>query len=147
MCIRDRSNTPFKLKTYKSEDKKLLLFQLYILPPTNTTTAFPDLHLTAATRFRLPTVDEQKNPIDPNLDPVKWEQALVRNHPKTIQSIRLNSGSDKIMMSFLEDKAQTLYHSLLYAKFHVNPSLQYDIDDASWCFIENTESLDKKIVR
>ena len=146
--IQNSNNTSFKLKTYKGEGDTLLLFQVYILQvDTDTNNGFHDLCLTVSSRFRLPTLDGQGNPIDPNLDIEKWNEALIRNHPETITSFRIKRRGEAISMDFIKNKAQTLYHSLLYAKFHVNPTLQYNLDTNTWSFIENTESLDDQILR
>ena len=153
----NKERKTIKLKVFKPENRKQLFFQLYVLEtniPKNTndseTTnddpwAYTNLELTGASRFLLPVQDQNNNALDPNLDPKKWEAASKMNHPATIEELELQRGGNKISFNFLTDKAQTLFHSLLYAKFHVNPLLQYNIDTETWSFIENTESLDQQL--
>lgn len=142
------NNRGRKLKVYKSNDQKKLLFRLSILKNDNSQNRdFPHIALCASSKVKLPIVDATGKAIDPNLDPHEWRVNLEKNYPPKITKLQLSRRGNVIPLDFLTDKAQTLYHSLIYLKFHVNPILEYNIDKETWSFIENTESLDKTILK
>lgn len=138
-------NGIFDLKVFQNKNRKELLFTLYVLKTSSdqNSTIFS---LTASRRIKLPTKDEFNQPVDPNIDPIKWDKVLKDAAPPKVNQLQLNKNGNAISMNFLDNKEQSLYYSIWFSQFHINPLLKYNLDTKAWSFVENTKSFDKKMM-
>lgn len=136
----------FDLKMFRNEEKKEVLFSLYLLHGNENQANQSAVALTASSKIKLPTEDLDGIAVDPNLNPNDWEKALLAASPPRVKDLQLHKNIEPISMDFLKDTNQSLYYSLCYAQFHINPMLQYNLDTKSWSFIENTKSFEKELV-
>jgi hypothetical protein len=94
--------------------------------------------------LRLSPFESVKKPTtkDPNLEPEDWQRELESKYPAFVNSISINKDKT-IDLAFLNDRNFSLYFSLRAIKSHVNPSLEYDLDNNdSWKFVERTPSFE-----
>ena len=89
------------------------------------------------------------NGIDGNLDPTQKQQQIQANYTNIVDKIRIKSYVLPSITETINDKTNMLHYSFKNIKYHLNPMLQFDINnfEKGWCFIEQTESLDKKMLR
>lgn len=89
------------------------------------------------------------NTIDGNLEPENKRIAIENNYTDIITEIRIDKFNLPLVNPSINNTNTSLHYSLKNINYHVNPLLEIDIQKLSkgWYFKEQTESLDKKLLR
>ena len=147
-----------RMKEYKKEDGSYqYLFQLHYLEylkyksneekPESIGIFKTDSNLVQ--KVGLTSVSKIPNPsIDSNLNFTKWRSEIEQESEKIeIESISFMKGPELgNIIKDINNKKFSLHYSLKNINYHVNPILEYNIDDAegnkenSWYFKENTKA-------
>ncbi|GAA3513532.1 hypothetical protein GCM10022393_29160 [Aquimarina addita] len=101
------------------------------------------LGLSLSNKVRIP------DSIDGNLEPERKRIALENNYTDIIEEIRIDRYNLPLINSSINNTNTALHYSLKNLNYHVNPLLEIDVQklDQGWYFKEETESLDKKLMR
>ncbi|WP_299431826.1 patatin-like phospholipase family protein [uncultured Aquimarina sp.] len=89
------------------------------------------------------------NDVDGNLNPDKKRIAIENNYTDIISEMRIDKFNLPLMSNAINDASTALHYSLKNINYHVNPLLEIDLQKLTdgWYFKEQTESLDKKLLR
>ncbi|MDH7445231.1 patatin-like phospholipase family protein [Aquimarina sp. 2201CG14-23] len=89
------------------------------------------------------------NNIDGNLDPINKRVAIENNYTDIITEMRIDDFNLPLLNNAVNDPSTGLHYSLKNINYHVNPLLEIDLQKITegWYFKEQTESLDKKLLR
>ncbi|MGY3791347.1 patatin-like phospholipase family protein [Aquimarina sp. 433] len=95
---------------------------------------------------------QMPNDIDGNLYPKRKRIAIENNYKDIIIEMRLDKFNLPLIKPSINDENTSLHYSLKNINYHVNPLLEIDLQKLSngqegWYFKEQTESLDKKLLR
>jgi len=87
--------------------------------------------------------------IDGNLNPENKRMALENNYTDIITEMRIDKFNLPLLNTAINDASTSLHYSLKNINYHVNPLLEIDLQKLpnGWYFKEQTESLDKKLLR
>ncbi|KAA1244578.1 patatin-like phospholipase family protein [Aquimarina sp. RZ0] len=87
--------------------------------------------------------------IDGNLNPENKRIALENNYTDIITEIRIDNVNLPLLNNAINNPGTSLHYSLKNINYHVNPLLEIDLQKLveGWYFKEQTESLDKKLLR
>ncbi|WP_027393057.1 patatin-like phospholipase family protein [Aquimarina latercula] len=89
------------------------------------------------------------NDIDGNLNPENKRIALENNYTDIITEMRIDRFNLPLLNNSINNASTALHYSLKNINYHVNPLLEIDLQKLTegWYFKEQTESLDKKLLR
>ncbi len=92
---------------------------------------------------------EIPNTIDGNLHPEDKRMSLENNYTDIVTEMRIDKFNLPLLNHAINDASTSLHYSLKNINYHVNPLLEIDLQKLSdgWYFKEQTESLDKKLLR
>ncbi|SEL13832.1 Patatin-like phospholipase [Aquimarina amphilecti] len=102
-------------------------------------------------RLGLSLSDKVKMPndIDGNLNPENKRIAIENNYVDIVTEMRIDKFNLPLLNNSINDASTALHYSLKNINYHVNPLLEIDLQKLTegWYFKEQTESLDKKLMR
>ncbi len=89
------------------------------------------------------------NDIDGNLNPENKRIAIEKNYSDIITEMRIDKVNLPLLNNAINDPSTALHYSLKNINYHVNPLLEIDLQKLTegWYFKEQTESLDKKLLK
>ncbi|MBW1294354.1 patatin-like phospholipase family protein [Aquimarina litoralis] len=95
---------------------------------------------------------QMPNDIDGNLYPKRKRIAIENKYTDIITEMRIDRFNLPLVNPSINDDTTYLHYSLKNINYHVNPLLEIDLQKLStgkegWYFKEQTESLDKKLLR
>jgi len=101
-----------------------------------------NMRLTLSDRVKVPTN------IDGNLNPSKKRLEIQKNYDRIIDDLEIDQYKLPSITEAINDTKSLLHYSFKNINFHVNPIVEIDVDklDQGWCFKEQTESLDIKMM-
>lgn len=89
------------------------------------------------------------NHIDGNLNPIEKRKATEKNFKDIITEMRIDRNNLPFLSNSINNHLTSLHYSLLNLNSHLNPIIEIDLEDleSGWYFKEDTESLDRKLMR
>ncbi|WP_299113674.1 hypothetical protein [uncultured Winogradskyella sp.] len=157
-----KNGTKVKIKASR-KDKNKIKFHLYLIEDTKKVLKSKDgfmrtlsangdstLKLVTEHKISLPGTVKSKNAaLDPFLDD-DWSKALRNNYPQEVMGLKIEGLKKEIPLSTSEinNDEKSLFFSLKDLNIHVNPMLEYDMNDtdAGWYFKENTKAFHKELL-
>ncbi len=145
-----KKKNEIKFHLYLIEDTKKVLKSKDGFMRTFSANGDSTLKLFTEHKISLPGTRKPENAtLDPFLDDA-WSDALRTNYPEEVVGLKIEGLKQEISITPAEinDNGKSLFFSLKDLNIHVNPMLEYDMNDPDfgWYFKENTRAFHKELL-